>query len=191
MSQLNKTIMTHLQSLSQQAPSLHEHGEAGTTRRTDIPAVSVPGALVTIALECADIAHYSLLLRGLSVQLHPEMHTTQPAVPPTEPPPDKPTVLDALAAQAIAQLHYLEEPLVVCEQDTNAMALSLRSYPPARDEQQITYWEVVVQTGEAFHMHMARYTWAPGMVERETVSYPLTFVMAARLVESLCAIRPL
>jgi hypothetical protein len=93
--------------------------------------------------------------------------------------------LSAHAAEIARRLSYLEEPLAVWELDGGERVAQLRSSPPQRDGAEVSYWEVRLCAGERSGARLARYRWAPGMVEREIVAYPATFALAGRLADSL------
>jgi hypothetical protein len=93
--------------------------------------------------------------------------------------------LSAHAAEIARRLSYLEEPLAVWELDGGDRIAQLRSSPPQRDGAEVSYWEVTLYAGERSGAQLARYRWAPGMVEREIVAYPATFALVGRLADSL------
>jgi hypothetical protein len=104
---------------------------------------------------------------------------------------DEPGTADArlatLASGVIAQLAYLEEPLAVVERDAAEAQAQIRSHPPLREDEQLSYWEVALTVGERPSASIARYHWAPGMPEREPQPYPAAFPLVARIVDSLAA----
>jgi hypothetical protein len=89
-----------------------------------------------------------------------------------------------------------EEPLAVWELDGGERVAQLRSSPPLREGEEVSYWEVTLwapsarsggtsgPSGEA-GAQVIRYRWAPGMAEREVVAYPATFALIARMADSL------
>jgi hypothetical protein len=79
------------------------------------------------------------------------------------------------AAAAIRSLGFLEEPLAVWELDGDEGVVQLRSSPPLREGDDVTYWEVVIRCDDRPSATIARYHWAPGLPERERVIYPATF----------------
>jgi hypothetical protein len=93
--------------------------------------------------------------------------------------------LSACAAEIARRLSYLEEPLAVWELDGAERVAQLRSSPPQRDGDEVSYWEVTLAAGAQLGARIARYRWAPGMVEREVVAYPATFALVGRMVDSL------
>jgi hypothetical protein len=95
--------------------------------------------------------------------------------------------LSARAAEIARRLSYLEEPLAVWELDGAERIAQLRSSPPQREGEEVSYWEVTLTAGVQTGARMARYRWAPGMVEREIVAYPATFALVGRMVDSLTA----
>jgi hypothetical protein len=92
--------------------------------------------------------------------------------------------LSAAAAAAARRLSFLEEPLAVWELDGAEGMAQLRSSPPQRDADEIAYWEVTLWAGQP-RAHVARYRWAPGMLEREAVAYPATFALLGRMADAL------
>lgn len=127
-------------------------------------------------LDMADCDRYSVAMRGMEVGLGPRAAAEDPR-----------EELSARAAAAIRRLAYLEEPLAVWELDGRELAAQLRSSPPQRDGEEVTYWEVALQAGERPLARIARYRWAPGMAEREPVVYPATFALVGRIADSLAA----
>ena len=68
-----------------------------------------------------------------------------------------------------------------------AWIAQLRSAPPLRDGDTVTYWDVQVQLGQQRSIEVRRCRWEPGMPEREVMLYPATFALVGRLVDSLSA----
>jgi hypothetical protein len=95
--------------------------------------------------------------------------------------------LSARAAEIARRLSYLEEPLAVWELDGGERVAQLRSSPPQREGDEISYWEVTLTAGACSGARLARYRWAPSMVEREVIAYPATFALVGRMVDSLAA----
>jgi hypothetical protein len=95
--------------------------------------------------------------------------------------------LSARAAEIARRLSYLEEPLAVWELDGGQRVAQLRSSPPQREGDEVSYWEVTLTAGTQTGARMARYCWTQGMVEREIVAYPATFALVGRMVDSLTA----
>lgn len=135
-------------------------------------AADAPGALAR--LDLADYDRYSAAVRALRVELEPRAA-----------PEDPRAALSARAAAVIRQLSYLEEPLAVWELDGGERAAQLRSSPPQREGDELSYWEVTLNAGERPAAEIARYRWAPGMPEREVVVYPATFGLIGRIADSL------
>ncbi|NOK60733.1 MAG: hypothetical protein GFH27_549289n285 [Chloroflexi bacterium AL-W] len=127
-------------------------------------------------LEFFDNDRYSVTLRMLSmsegVSITDDIHEVQ-------------TYLSAKAAEIVRQLSYLEEPLAVWELDSRENMAQLRSLPPQRDGAERSYWEVVLKVDGEPSISIARYSWSPGMPEREIVAYPATFALVARIANSL------
>ena len=93
--------------------------------------------------------------------------------------------LSARAAQIARRLSYLEEPLAVWELDGGECIAQLRSSPPQREGDEVSYWEVTLSLGARAGARLVRYRWAPGLTEREEVAYPATFALIGRMAESL------
>src|SRR5262245_3984467 len=75
--------------------------------------------------------------------------------------------LSARAAEIARRLSYLEEPLAVWELDGGERVAQLRSSPPQREGDEISYWEVTLTAGAQPGARMIRSRWATGMGERE------------------------
>jgi hypothetical protein len=173
---LAKLIVTELRRLGadQAAVAALPADDAGV-RTLDIGATEgAPAARVAFY----DADRYSVSLRMLTV--------AGGQLPPLG---DEPGAADArLAAMArgvIAQLAYLEEPLAVVERA--AADAQIRSNPPLREDEMLSYWEVALTSGERPSASIARYRWEPGMPEREPQPYPAAFPLVARIVGSLVA----
>jgi hypothetical protein len=95
--------------------------------------------------------------------------------------------LSARAAEIARRLSYLEEPLAVWELDGRERVAQLRSSPPQREGDEVSYWEVMLTAGAQLAARIARYRWATGMAEREVVAYPATFALVGRMTDSLRA----
>lgn len=138
--------------------------------------IGVAAADAHARLDLADYDRYSVTLRALEVSLAPRAAAEDPHAE-----------LSGRAAAVIRRLAYLEEPLAVWELDGRELAAQLRSSPPQREGEELTYWEITLRTGEQPLAHAARYRWAPGMAEREAVVYPATFALIGRIADSLAA----
>jgi hypothetical protein len=99
-------------------------------------------------------------------------------------PADTRAYLSAAAAAVARGLSFLEEPLAVWELDGGEGMAQLRSSPPLREGDEVSYWEVTLTAGQP-SARAARYHWAPGMVERENVAYPATFALLGRMADAL------
>lgn len=100
---------------------------------------------------------------------------------------DRRAYLSSRAAAVANRLSFLEEPLAVWELDGSEGVAQLRSNPPQRDEETVSYWEVQLQAAEQPTARLGRYQWSPGMAERESVPYPATFTQLGRIAEALNA----
>ena len=99
-------------------------------------------------------------------------------------PADTRTYLSDAAAAIARGLSFLEEPLAVWELDAGERTVQLRSSPPLREGQEVSYWEVTLSAAEPT-ARAARYHWAPGMAERELIEYPATFALLGRMADAL------
>ena len=94
--------------------------------------------------------------------------------------------LSAAAAAVARRLSFLEEPLAVWELDGAEGTAQLRSSPPQREGEEVSYWEVTLWAAPA-RAQAARYRWEPGMAEREVLAYPATFALLGRIADGLVA----
>ena len=124
-------------------------------------------------LEFFDYDRYSVALRQLTVGAGGAT------------PADARAYLSATAADVARRLSFLEEPLVVWELDGGERTAQLRSSPPLREGDAVTYWEVTLWAGDQPGARAARYHWSPGMAEREALIYPATFALIARVADGL------
>ena len=99
-------------------------------------------------------------------------------------PADVRAYLSAAAAAVARGLSFLEEPLAEWELDGSEGMAQLRSSPPLRDGEEISYWEVTLTAAQP-SARAARYRWAPGMAERELLAYPATFALLGRMADAL------
>lgn len=127
------------------------------------------------SLEFFDHDRYSVALRALAIG------GGAPA------PDDARAFLSAHAAEIARSMSYLEEPLAVWELDDSERLAQLRSSPPLREGDEVSYWEVTLQAGPEPGARLTRYRWRPGLGEREIVAYPATFALVARMADSLAA----
>ena len=123
----------------------------------------------------SDHDRYSLTLRELTVGVGDAA------------PDDARAYLSATAAEVARRLGFLEEPLAVWELDGSERVAQLRSSPPQREGDTVTYWEVTLSAGAEPAARAVRYHWSPGMAEREVLAYPATFALVARMADSLAA----
>ena len=126
-------------------------------------------------VDFADSDRYSIALQTLTVGCDSRIESdTQP-------------FLSAKAAALARELSYLEEPLAVWELDGSTGIAQLRSTPPQREGESISYWEVELHTSATPFATLARYCWSPGLAERERLDYPATFALVGRMVGSVVA----
>lgn len=100
-------------------------------------------------------------------------------------PADTHAYLSAAAAAVARRLSFLEEPLAVWELDGGECSAQLRSSPPLREGDDISYWEVVLTAGAQTSARATRYRWTPDMTEREVIAYPATFALIGRMTDAL------
>lgn len=166
---LGKQMIERLQALAAQGPELpglESYGDA-------YQGLMVGAAGQTATLEFFDYDRYSAALRAIQLG----------GAAPTE--GDAYTYLSARAAEVARRLSYLEEPLAVWELDGGEGRAELRSLPPLREGEEVSYWEVALWAGARPGARIARYRWAPGQAEREVIAYPATFALTARIIDSL------
>jgi hypothetical protein len=135
----------------------------------------VQNAPLRATLEFSDYDRYSLTLRALTVGAGNSAMD------------DVRAYLSATAAEIARRLSFLEEPLAVWELDGGERAAQLRSSPPQREGDAVTYWEVTLWAGDEPGARAVRYQWSPGMAEREVLAYPATFALVARMADGLAA----
>ena len=135
-------------------------------------AVAVAAGSNHALLNIVDSDRYSVTMRDLTVGGMPR-HSSVP------------TFLDVATSALIHELQYLEEPLARIELDATEGQAILRSTQPQREGETLSYWEVTLDAGVAPSAKIARYSWSPGMIEREPVAYPATFRLLARITDSM------
>src|SRR6266545_3571688 len=167
---LGKQIIERLRALNDAVADAQEliQDESGSQ-------LMVAAEPIQARLEFFDRDRYSVTLRALQVGARAGA------------PSDDHSYLSATAAAIARQLSFLEEPLAVWELAGGEALAQLRSSPPLRDGDEVTYWEVALWAGEQPHARVARYRWAPGMAEREVVAYPATFALIGRMADALAA----
>jgi hypothetical protein len=126
-------------------------------------------------VEFGDHDRYSVTLRALEVGLG-EGSAEEPQA-----------FLSGRAAAIARRLSYLEEPLAVWELNSLDGAAQLRSTPPLREGQEISYWEVLLRASDTPSVRVARYRWQPGTADRSLVEYPATFSLLGRMADDLSA----
>jgi hypothetical protein len=152
-------------------------GELTALEDGDRRVLAVPSAPFAARLEFFDHDRYSMTMRSL------EVGSEAPADG------DARAYLSATAAEIARRLSFLEEPLAVWELDGDERVAQLRSSPPLREGEEVSYWEVELWAPSAVAggrgARATRYRWAPGMVEREVVAYPATFALVGRIADGL------
>jgi hypothetical protein len=148
-------------------------GDRTVLQAGDEQRLVVPGTPVHASLAFFDHDRYSVTLRELAVG-------TAGAAP-----SDARGYLSAAAAEVARRLSFLEEPLAVWELDGGERVAQLRSSPPLREGEEVSYWEVTLRAGAEPGAQAIRYHWAPGMAEREVIAYPATFALLARMADGL------
>lgn len=90
--------------------------------------------------------------------------------------------LKQLSNTLTKQLSYLLEPISLVESDAESATVQLRSNPPAKDEDQTSYYEIVAKRGGS--IVLCRYAKQPGDVRHVTPAH-LTHEVLARLGQDL------
>jgi len=164
---IGKQITEHLRRLADGDRTVLEAGAENVLLVLDAP--------LRARLEFSDHDRYSLTLRELTLGVGGAA------------PNDARAYLSATAAEVARRLSFLEEPLAVWELDGGERMAQLRSSPPQREGDAVTYWEVTLWAGDEPGARAARYHWSPGMAEREVLAYPATFALIARMADSMVA----
>jgi hypothetical protein len=151
---------------------LRQLAEGAIAAPTDGAPLIVAGEPVRAELALFDRDRYSVALRELTIGSS------------TGAPEDTRAYLSATAAEVARRLSFLEEPLAVWELDGAEGIAQLRSSPPLREGDEVSYWEVTLAADQP-SARAARYRWAPGMPEREVVAYPATFALLGRMADAL------
>lgn len=152
---------------------LIEHMRALVAEGTDTQDIEI--MIGPLRVNMGDLDRYSATLEGLALDV---------AVPSDV---DKRAYLSRRAAALVQGLSFLEEPLAVWELDAGQGYMQLRSNPPLREGEQISYWEVALTCHEQPTVRLARYQWRPDMPERQILPYPATFSMMGRMADALFA----
>ena len=79
-----------------------------------------------------------------------------------------------------AKLSYLLEPIALIESDADTCTTQLRSNPPAKEDDQTFYYEILMRRGGVISLH--RYQKQPGDV-RQNVPATLTHEVLVRLAD--------
>ncbi|HEY2841203.1 MAG TPA: hypothetical protein VGJ26_18750 [Pirellulales bacterium] len=95
--------------------------------------------------------------------------------------------LKRLGEKLSARLTYLLEPISAIEIDREGCVLQMRSNPPQRDDDQTTYYELVLRRGG--EMRLSRYSKAPGDARQKTIA-TVTREVFLRLVADFAAVAP-
>jgi len=164
---IGKQITERLRQLADGDQAVLEAGAENTLLVLDAP--------LRAKLEYSDHDRYSLTLRELAIGAGDVA------------PLDARAYLSAAAAEVARRLSFLEEPLAVWELDGGERMAQLRSSPPQREGDTVTYWEVTLSVGDEPSARAVRYQWSPGMAEREVLAYPATFALIARMADGMAA----
>jgi hypothetical protein len=164
---IGKQITEHLRRLADGDRTVLEAGAENVLLVLDAP--------LRARLEFSDHDRYSLTLRELTLGVGGAA------------PNDARAYLSATAAEVARRLSFLEEPLAVWELDGGERMAQLRSSPPQREGDAVTYWEVTLWAGDEPGARAVRCHWSPGMAEREVLAYPATFALIARMADSMVA----
>lgn len=177
---IGKLLTEQLRLLTKEGPAA-VHLQASDDRYK-ILSMNDLQADVSVTIELFDYDRYSLALRSLQIE---NGSWTKPGDTAEQSADAMHSSLSAQAAEIARRLSYLEEPLAVWEMERDELAVQLRSFPPQREDDEILYWEVTLHGGARSSARIARYRWAPGMVERELVAYPAAFALIARIADTL------
>lgn len=93
--------------------------------------------------------------------------------------------LQSVSKALSSRLTYLLEPIAPIESDAEKCVIQMRSSPPQRDEQQTSYYELLVRRGGA--LSLCRWTKAPGDV-RQVLPAHVTREVFLRLVGDFSAV---
>lgn len=166
---LGKQVFEQLQTLASNSDAVR-----GYVIQPHARTLSVIRERQQVVLEFADHDRYSLALRELRLSLPAPAHEQHG------------DYLRERTALLLERLAYLEEPLAVWEQEGAEGVAQLRSHPPLREDERITYWELNLRVNtELERVSLARYQWQPGAPDRTLLLYPATFALLARLTDSL------
>lgn len=152
---------------------LIEHMRALVAEGTDTQDIEI--MIGPLRVNMGDLDRYSATLEGLALDA---------VVPPGV---DKRAYLSGRAAALTQGLSFLEEPLAVWELDVSQGYAQLRSNPPMREGETVTYWEAALTCNEQPCLRLTRYQWRPDLPERQILPYPATFSMMGRMADALVA----
>jgi hypothetical protein len=88
--------------------------------------------------------------------------------------------LKQLSNKLCAKVSYLLEPIALIETDADTCTTQLRSNPPAKEDDQTFYYEILIRRGGS--ISLCRYQKQPGDV-RQSVPANLTHEVLARLAD--------
>lgn len=92
--------------------------------------------------------------------------------------------LKQISNRLCAKVSYLLEPIALIETDVDTCTTQLRSSPPAKEDDQTIYYEILVRRGGT--IALCRYQKQPGDV-RQSVPATLTHEVFARLADDFVA----
>ncbi len=93
--------------------------------------------------------------------------------------------LQAIASQVADRLTYLLEAVSTLEVDAQGCVVQLRSQPPGRAGEQISYYELLVRTGE---ITLGRFQAHKGRPGRQRVAFQVTQEVFQRIVHDLSTV---
>lgn len=128
---------------------------------------------ITITLQ--DFDRYSIVLHTLEINHARNLVTNGK---------NESNFLQCCADQIIQRLTYLEEPMTLLELDAEEGLAQLRT-KPTRRQNEVIYWEALVQARPHPKATLTHYRWTPDYPEREVLVYPATFAWVGRISADL------
>ncbi len=173
---INQRVTQHLEKLAQQGPKAVEAVILTSPRQKGyIMGLPSEKKAPAVTLTLKDYDRYSATLRKLEVNLPVGIGNNGA----TE------AYLRHCVQQVAQRLTYLESPLVLLELDASQTQAQLRSDPPTQTDEEIHYWESLINLTPLPKISLAHYRWIANQHEREIIAYPATFITLGRLAQDL------